>query len=116
MLRPRPCGLPYKCAVGYPTGRFPSTDVPWLDARDCPIVRCMNKRILATFLWFNVGWAAGAMATYFLGLPEGLNIALAAIIAAVVWFDPKHVLWRATDTAAGHLSDERVTQPTLATE
>ena len=53
----------------------------------------MNKRILATFLWFNVGWTAGAMATFFVGLPEGLNIALAAGIAAFVWFDPAHLLW-----------------------
>jgi hypothetical protein len=53
----------------------------------------MNKRILATFLWFNVGWTAGAMATFFLGLPEGLNIALAAIVAAFVWWDPAHLLW-----------------------
>jgi hypothetical protein len=53
----------------------------------------MNKRILATFLWFNVGWAAGAMATFFLGLPEGLSIALAIILAGVVWWDPIHVIW-----------------------
>jgi hypothetical protein len=53
----------------------------------------MNKRILATFLWFNVGWTAGAMATFFLGLPEGLSIALAAISAAFVWWDPAHILW-----------------------
>jgi hypothetical protein len=53
----------------------------------------MNKRIVATFLWFNVGWAAGAMATFFLGLPEGLNIALAALLAGLVWFDPIHLLW-----------------------
>lgn len=53
----------------------------------------MNKRILATFLWSMVGWTAGAMATFFLGLPDGLNIALAVLIAAVVWFDPAHLLW-----------------------
>jgi hypothetical protein len=53
----------------------------------------MNKRILATFLWFNVGWTAGAMATFFLGLPEGLSIAMAAISAAFVWWDPAHILW-----------------------
>jgi len=53
----------------------------------------MNKRILATFLWFMVGWTAGAMATFFLGLPEGLNIALAVVIAAFVWADPAHLLW-----------------------
>ena len=53
----------------------------------------MNKRILATFLWFLAGWTAGAMATFFLGLPDGLNIALAAVIALFVWFDPAHLLW-----------------------
>ena len=53
----------------------------------------MNKRILVTFLWFNVGWTLGAIATFFLGLPEGLNIALAITIAAVVWWDPTHLLW-----------------------
>ena len=53
----------------------------------------MNKRILATFLWFNVGWTAGAMATFFLGLPEGLNIAAAVLLAGFVWWDPAHVLW-----------------------
>jgi len=53
----------------------------------------MNKRILATFLWSMVGWTAGAMATFFLGFPEGLNIALAAIIGGVVWWDPAHLLW-----------------------
>jgi hypothetical protein len=53
----------------------------------------MNKRILATFLWSMVGWTAGAMATFFLALPEGLNLILAAALAAVVWFDPAHLLW-----------------------
>ncbi len=53
----------------------------------------MNKRILATFLWFNVGWTAGAMATYFVGLPDGLNIALAVLTAAMVWWDPAHLFW-----------------------
>ena len=53
----------------------------------------MSKRILTTFLWFNVGWTAGALATFFVGLPEGLNIALAVLLAAVLWFDPAHLLW-----------------------
>jgi hypothetical protein len=55
----------------------------------------MYKRILATFLWFNVGWTAGAMATFFLGFPEGLNVGLAGSLAAVVWWDPTHLLWPA---------------------
>ena len=53
----------------------------------------MNKRILATFLWFNVGWTAGAMATFFLGLPDGFSWGLAIILAAVVWWDPAHLMW-----------------------
>ena len=55
----------------------------------------MSKRILTTSLWFTVGWTFGAMATFFLGLPEGLNIAAAALLGAVIWFDPRHRLWSA---------------------
>ena len=55
----------------------------------------MSKRILATLLWFTVGWTFGAMATFFLGLPQGLNIAAAAILGAVIWFDPRNRLWSA---------------------
>ena len=53
----------------------------------------MNRRLVGTFLWFLVGWTAGSMATYFLGLPEGLNFALAAVVAAIVWWDPAHLFW-----------------------
>ena len=53
----------------------------------------MNKRALATFLWFNLGWTAGAMATNFLGLPDGLSWGVAIALAAVIWWDPTHLLW-----------------------
>jgi hypothetical protein len=53
----------------------------------------MNKRNLATFLWFIAAWTVGAAATFFLGLPSGLNFVLAITIAAVVWWDPTHRLW-----------------------
>lgn len=76
----------------------------------------MNKRILATFLWFNVGWTTGAMATFFLGLPEGLNIALAAIIATLVWFDPKHLLWPADQRAKSTRTTELVSSSRLAAD
>jgi hypothetical protein len=76
----------------------------------------MNKRILATFLWFNVGWTAGAMSTFFLGLPSGLDVALAAILAVVVWFDPIHVLWGTRQARIIRRPEERVVPPTLATE
>jgi hypothetical protein len=68
----------------------------------------MNKRILATFLWFNVGWTAGAMASFFLGLPEGLNWVLAAAIGAVVWFDPARLLWTTEATRRLRRADDIV--------
>ena len=76
----------------------------------------MNKRILATFLWANVGWAAGAMATFFLGLPEGLNIALGATIAAFVWFDPAHLLWPQTRRILKSIPEPEGAAGKLATE
>lgn len=77
----------------------------------------MNKRILATFLWFNVGWTAGAMSTFFLGLPSGLDVALAAVLAAVVWFDPIDVLWgTGRKTRIIRRPEEPLAPPTLATE
>jgi hypothetical protein len=71
----------------------------------------MNKRILATFLWFNVGWTAGAMASFFLGLPEGLNIALALAIGALVWFDPTHLLWAGRPSRQLRSADDLVASP-----
>jgi hypothetical protein len=53
----------------------------------------MSKRNVATFLWFIAGWTVGALATFFLGLPSGLNVVLAVTAAAVVWWDPTHRLW-----------------------
>ena len=58
----------------------------------------MNKRILVTFLWFNVGWTTGAMATFFLGMPAGLDVALAVASAAFFWLDPMHKLWTSPTT------------------
>ena len=65
----------------------------------------MSKRILATFLWFTVGWTFGAIATFFLGLPEGLNIASAVVLGAVVWWDPSHRLWIRRNTEASRTSE-----------
>jgi len=73
----------------------------------------MNKRILATFLWFNVGWTAGAMATFFLGLPEGLNIALALAIGALVWLDPTHLLWAGRQARQLRTADDLVAGPRI---
>jgi hypothetical protein len=53
----------------------------------------MNKRLVATVLWFNVGWVAGSMASFFLGLPSGLDITLSLAFATVIWWDPAHLLW-----------------------
>jgi hypothetical protein len=73
----------------------------------------MNKRILATFLWFNVGWTAGAMASYFLGLPDGLNVVLAAGLGALIWFDPRHLLWPAAPMSRVRRPDDLVAERRL---
>jgi hypothetical protein len=53
----------------------------------------MNKRVVATILWFNVGWVVGSMSSFFLGLPGGLDLAMSVAFAAFIWWDPAHRLW-----------------------
>jgi hypothetical protein len=53
----------------------------------------MSKRNLAAFLWFLMGWTLGSMLGFFLDLPSGLNLVLAVLVAAAVWFDPTGRLW-----------------------
>ncbi len=78
----------------------------------------MNKRVVATFLWFNVGWVAGSMSSFFLGLPAGLDVGLALALGGLVWLDPMHKLWlapRRRIVGAPRTADHFVGQ-TLATD
>ena len=76
----------------------------------------MNKRILGTFLWFQVGWTSGAMATFFLNAPAGLDVVLAITAAIVVWWDPGHRLWPQGHGAPKSERSSNALRPSLTTE
>jgi len=59
----------------------------------------MNKRIIATPLWFLTGWMVGAMAAFVVGLPSWIAPVTALCVAAVVALDPAGWFWvRSSDT------------------
>ena len=76
----------------------------------------MNKRLVVTVLWFNVGWVAGSMATFFLGMPAGLDVGLALVLGGVVWFDPMHQLWPVRRTVAARRTADHFAGHSLATD
>ena len=76
----------------------------------------MNKRILGTFLWFQVGWTAGAMATFFVSAPAGLDVVLATVAAIFVWWDPGHRLWPQGHGASRTVRASETFRPSLTTE
>lgn len=53
----------------------------------------MNKRNLATLLWFMVGWTIGAVVAFVAGLPSALAVVLGVALAAIVRWDPTGHLW-----------------------
>lgn len=53
----------------------------------------MNKRNLATFLWFMVGWTVGAVVAFVAGLPSALALVVGVGLAAIVRWDPTGLLW-----------------------
>ena len=53
----------------------------------------MKKRILATFLWFYVGWYGGAMLAEFLGVSPILGPIIGAATAALFVGDPRKIIW-----------------------
>ena len=61
----------------------------------------MNKRIIATPLWFLTGWMVGAMAAFVVGLPSWIAPVTALCVAAVVALDPAGWFWvRSIDITA----------------
>lgn len=48
----------------------------------------MNKRTLAAFLWFLVGWQAGGVLVGFTTLPALLAFAPGVVLAVLVLWDP----------------------------
>ena len=55
----------------------------------------MNKRNVATVLWFITGWSGGALLFGFFNLPEILALAPAIGAAGLVRWDPKGAIWPA---------------------
>ncbi len=53
----------------------------------------MNKRKVATLLWFAAGWTLGLMLAWAADLPSLVGPAMAALFAVVVWWDPTGRLW-----------------------
>ncbi len=53
----------------------------------------MVQRVVATGLWFLVGWTGASMGSYFLGLPDILAPILGLGFAAFVGLDPTGRRW-----------------------
>jgi hypothetical protein len=53
----------------------------------------MNKRNVATVLWFVAGWSGGGLVAGLLGLPSILSLVPGALAAGIVWWDPAGALW-----------------------
>ena len=54
----------------------------------------MAKRGVVTILWFLTGWGAGNV---LFGSTNMLALAPAIVLAAVVYWDPLHLLWSRPD-------------------
>jgi hypothetical protein len=75
----------------------------------------MPKRTLATLLWAVVGWNLGAMLSFFVGLPAGLDLALTVALGAAVFFDPTGKVW-GNGVSVASRRRARARLATLATE
>lgn len=58
----------------------------------------MNKRNLASILWFLAGWQGGAMLVGILSLPTVLAFAPGIVMAVVVRWDPTGIFWSRSGT------------------
>jgi hypothetical protein len=59
----------------------------------------MKKRIAAAFLWFYVGWYAGALIADISGISPVLGPLLGATAAALIAGDPRRIIWAARPSA-----------------
>ena len=64
----------------------------------------MNKRNLASILWFVAGWQGGALLVGLLALPTFLAFAPGIVMAVVVRWDPTGIFWARS-------KDKRRTRP-----
>lgn len=60
----------------------------------------MDKRLVATPLWFISIWLAYGLVAYFLGISHQGGAVLGALLAAFVWMDPTGAFWGPKDRTA----------------
>ena len=53
----------------------------------------MNKRNVATILWFFAGWVASGSVLAMSGLPADLGAVVGAVVAGMVHWDPAGWIW-----------------------
>jgi hypothetical protein len=53
----------------------------------------MKKRVVATFLWFYVGWYGGAMLAESLGVSALLGPIIGVAAAVLFVGDPRSIIW-----------------------
>ena len=53
----------------------------------------MKKRVFAAFMWFYVGWYAGAMLAAFIGVSPLLGPIIGTAAAALFVGDPRRIIW-----------------------
>lgn len=56
----------------------------------------MNKRNVATVLWFIAGWSLGGIVTGLMVMPSILAVVPGVLIAGLIRWDPAGVLWPQT--------------------
>ena len=55
----------------------------------------MKKRLLLSVLWFYAFWYLGAVVAGALRISGLLGLVLGLGAAALIWIDPRAILWRA---------------------
>ena len=65
----------------------------------------MKKRIVSAFLWFYVGWYAGALIADIVGISPVLGPLLGAAAAALIVGDPRRLIWTARPVTRDNLPE-----------
>ena len=59
------------------------------------------KRLVATSLWFTVGWFVGSVSAFVMGVGPALGPILAIAAAGIVFVDPRQVFWASSTRSMG---------------
>ncbi|MGH2475310.1 MAG: hypothetical protein ACRDIL_08580 [Candidatus Limnocylindrales bacterium] len=69
----------------------------------------MKKRIVAAFLWFYVGWYAGALVADIIHISPVLGPLMGAVAAALIVGDPRRIIW--TSRTLSRAATDNVPEP-----